>query len=280
MNDYSAQRSQSALGMKRQRRKQSGSFRGIQALVLCFAWILAFALTAQAQELSNDTLRLKLNVTPQGIPVIEEAVWQATGQTVFSDLGTPDGLSAWVPVAFIPAAQTTTGGWSITEGDDLTTAEATCELTDKVLITWIVELPKQGQLFRLHVRLTNRGKLARAFDSFPAWSASWDVAGQSQWARWWRSLEFNRIEQTLNSTNRIRLGSRLYSSDDEAGGVNPYIGSSTVRIAGSISVCSGVAVGAPNSRASTVALSFRLVCRLRRRNLFSAGGRVLKARRC
>jgi hypothetical protein len=198
-------------------------------------------LAAQAQELSNDTLRLKLNVTPEGIPVIEEAVWQATGQTVFRDMGTPDGLRAWVPETLIPEAQTTKAVWSITEGDDLTTAEATCELTDKVLITWIVELPKQGQLFRLHIRLTNRGKRARAFDSFPAWLASWDVAGQSQWARWWQSLEYTRIEQALTATNRIRLGSEVHSSDDADGGVNPYwvVGGSDSRIYFGLQWCGG-----------------------------------------
>src|SRR6266567_2515863 len=178
MTDDSVRTSLSALRTRIRCRKQSGSFRGIQSLVLCFGWVLAVALTAQSQELSNDALRLKLKVTPEGVPAIEEAVWQATGQRVFSDMGTPDGLSAWVPEALIPEAQTATPVWTITEGDDLTTAEATCELTDNILITWIVELPKQGQLFRLHVRLTNRGKRERAFDSFPAWSASWDVAGQ------------------------------------------------------------------------------------------------------
>ena len=227
--------------MNRQPRKLSGSARWIQALVLCFAWILVFALGAHAQELSNDTLRLRLNVTPEGVPVIEEAVWQATGQTLFRDLGTPDGLSTWVLESLIPAARTTTTTWIITEGDDFTTAEATCELNEKIFITWIVELPKRGQLFRLHVRLTNRGRRARAFGSFPAWSASWDVAGQSQWARWWRSLEYNRVEQALSGGNRIRLSSRQYSSDDADDGVNPYwvVGGPNGRIYFGLQWCGG-----------------------------------------
>ena len=90
--------------MKRQPRKLSGSFRWIKGL-LCLAPTIAFVSAAQAQELSSDTLRLLLNVTPEGIPVIEEAVWQATGQTAFRDLGTPDGLAAWVPEALIPQAR-------------------------------------------------------------------------------------------------------------------------------------------------------------------------------
>jgi melibiase-like protein len=215
--------------------------RRILGLVLCFAGALAYAGAAQAQELSNDTLRLKLNVTLEGIPVIEEAVWEETGETVFRDLGTPEGLSEWIPEGLNPEGQTATAFWAITEGDDLTTAEATCQLANKIFITWIVELPKQGQLFRVHVRLTNRGKKARAFDSFPAWLASWDVAGQSQWARWWRSVEYERVEQPLNDVNRVRLGSRMHSSDDEDGGVNPYwvVGGSDSRIYFGLEWCGG-----------------------------------------
>ena len=201
--------------------KLSGSPRWIQGL-LCLAAAIALVSAAQAQELSSDTLRLQLNVTPEGIPVIEEAVWRATGQTAFRDLGTPDGLAAWVPEALIPEALTTTPVWSITESDYLTSAEAGCDLVDGMRITWIVELPKQGQLFRLHVRLTNGGKKALAVDWFPAWSASWDVAGQSQWARWWRSMEYTRVDEPLGDSRRIRLGSTMYSSEDGDGGANPY----------------------------------------------------------
>jgi len=242
MTDHSAHTSQTALARKRrQSRNLSGSFRWLQTLVLCLAWTLALALAAQAQELGNDTVLLQLSVTPEGIPVIEEAIWLATGQTAFRDLGTPDGLGAWVPASLIPSAQTAPVIWSITEGDDLTTAEATRELNNKMRITWIVELPKRGQLFRLRIRLTNGGKKARAVDWFPAWSASWDVAGQSQWARWWRSLEYNRIEQALDAGSKIRLGSRLHSSDDAAGGVNPYwvVGGSNSRIYFGLEWCGG-----------------------------------------
>lgn len=242
MTDYSLQTSLSALvRMNRRARKVSSSARWIRAFALCGVWTVVLVLGAQAQELSNETLRLRLNVTPEGVPVIEEAVWQATGQTVFRDTGTPEGLSAWVPERLIPEAQTTTPVWSITEGDDLTTAEATYELADKMLITWIVELPKQGQLFRLRIRLTNGGKRVQAIDTFPAWLASWDVAGQSQWARWWRSIEYDRIEEELTATNRIHLGSRLYSSDDGDGGVNPYwvVGGSDSRIYFGLQWCGG-----------------------------------------
>jgi hypothetical protein len=212
--------SQLSLVRSKQRRKPSVSRRCIQAL-LCLTATLALVSAAQAQELSNNTLRLQLNVTPEGIPVIEEAVWQRTGQTAFRDMGTPDGLAAWVPEALIPEALTTTPAWSITKSDYLTTAEASRDLVDGMRITWIVELPKQGQLFRLHIRLTNSGNRALALDWFPVWSASWYGAGQSEWARWWQSIEYTRVEKQLDN-RRIRLGSTLNSSDDSNSGVNPY----------------------------------------------------------
>ncbi|HKP12851.1 MAG TPA: hypothetical protein VJZ91_12090, partial [Blastocatellia bacterium] len=212
-----------------------------RAALRCVVWAVALACTAAAQELSNDTLRLRLNVTPEGVPVIEEAVWAATGQTVFRDLGTPDGLAAWVPESLLPAAQTEGVAWTVTEGDSFTTAEATRDLAHKMSITWVVDLPKQGQLFRLRIRLTNRGKVARAVELFPAWSASWDIGATQPWARWWQALEYTRVEQALDSGGKIRLGSRLHSSDEGDGGVNPYwvIGGQTSRVYFGLQWCGG-----------------------------------------
>lgn len=240
MTDYTLQTSQSAPDRVKPTRA-SVIVRWIRGFALYGVWLVMLTMAAHAQELSNDTLRLRLDVTPEGIPVIDEAVWQATGQTVFRDMGTPDGLSAWVPSGLIPAAQPNLPAWVITQGDDLTTAEATYELSNKILITWIVELPSRGHLFRVHIRLTNGGKKAQVVDSFPAWSANWNVAGQSQWARWWKSLEYNRIEEALTATSQIHLGSRLHSSDVVGDGVNPYwvVGGPDRRIYFGLQWCGG-----------------------------------------
>jgi len=221
--DYSVQPSQCASDSKARQPHRLSSLTGRwPVLLLVVAWLLVSAVAAQAQELSNDTLRLRLNVTPEGIPIIEEAIWQATGETVFRDLGTPDGLSDWVPDALLPGAANAAATWSITEGENFKTAEASRDLNRKMRITWIVDLPSQGQLFRLRIRLTNRGKAAQAVDWFPAWSANWNVGMQSQWARWWKSLAYDRVEQQLGVADKIHLGSRLQSSDDAADGVAPY----------------------------------------------------------
>ena len=194
----------------------------LKGTLLAFVWVLTLCFASNAQELSNDKIRLKLNVTPEGIPVIEEAVWQATGNTIFRDLGTPDGLGPWIQQSVIPAEQSATPIWEITEKDDFMTAEAELALSDRIFMTWVVELPKQGQLLRLHIRLANHGRRIQTIDSFPVWLANWDAAGQSQWVRWWRAIEYSRVEQNLDDLSRIRLASRLHSSEDDAGGVNPY----------------------------------------------------------
>jgi hypothetical protein len=241
MTDHCPQASQTTPSRKYPSRKLSGSVRLLQTFAFSLACTFALALAGHAQTLSNDTVLLQLNITPEGIPVIEEGIWLATGQTAFRDMGTPDGLGAWVPAALIPTTQTAPAIWSISEGNGITTAEATRELNNKMRITWIVELPDRGQLFRLRIRMSNGGKKARAVESFPSWSASWDVGGQSQRARWWRSLEYNRVEQALDAGTEIRLGSRLHSSDDAANGVNPYwvVGGSNSRIYFGLEWCGG-----------------------------------------
>ncbi|MBI3649750.1 MAG: alpha-galactosidase [Acidobacteria bacterium] len=193
-------------------------------LVLVFAclWVLLWVAGAQAAELSNDTLTFRLQVSPEGIPIIKEVVWRTTHQIVFRDMGTPEGLDNWVPPSLIPTTLTTPMAWKIQVGEDQTTATATRELAHQMSLTWILDLPKRGQLFRLRVRLTNRGQQAQSVDWFPAWSANWNTGDQSQWARWWQALQYDRIEQPLPFNRATLLGSRGHSSDDAGGGVNPY----------------------------------------------------------
>ena len=217
-----------------------GFSRGLILLVGCVACALAFSIVTPAQEMSNDTLRLRLDVTAEGIPVIQEAIWKSDGRTAFRDRGTPDGLRAWVPAVLLPLSPTVPSAWNIREGPDFITAESTRELANRVRITWIVELPKQGQLFRLRVRIVNGGKKARAVDWFPVWSGRWDLAGPALWARWWQALEYKCIEQDLTASP-IQLGSRLHSSDDEGGGVNPYwvVGGQSGRVYFGLQWCGG-----------------------------------------
>jgi alpha-galactosidase len=201
-------------------------------LALGFIWVLLLAFSTPAVELSNDTLILRLTVTPEGIPAIKEALWRTSGRVVFRDMGTPAGLKAWIPASLIPSSQTKPANWRIQAGEHFTTAEATRELVNNILITWIIDLPKQGQLFRLRIRLVNGDVEARAVQWFPVWSARWDTGEQSEWARWWQSLEYDQTERPLTPNRSELLQSQMHSSDVILKGVNPYwiVGSKSRRI--------------------------------------------------
>src|ERR1700754_3153638 len=115
-------------------RQPSRSLRWSFALLLCLVWLLVPSFTAQAEEITSDTIRLHLAVSPEGIPIIKDAVWVETGETAFADLGTPDGLAAWVPAALLPNHPGTLATWTITDGADIITAEASRDLANKLRI--------------------------------------------------------------------------------------------------------------------------------------------------
>ncbi len=206
----------------------------LKALGFCLLWATIFAQAANGAELNNNTLRLTLGVTGDGMPVIEKGEWVATGLPVFTNLSTPDALSAWLPTALIPGVGEANGhvSWHIFEGRDFFVAKATREIANEIRMSWVVELAKQGSLFRLHVRLKNSGQQSRAIDWFPAWTATWNLGDQARWIRWWDSLSFSPSQQSLSENEKVDFGSHLHSSDNAHNGVNPYwiVGNKTSRI--------------------------------------------------
>jgi hypothetical protein len=206
----------------------------LKALGFCLLWATIFAQAASGAELNNDTLRLTLGVTGDGVPVIERGEWVATGQPVFTNLSTPGGLSAWLPGALIPGQGEANKhvSWHVFEGRDFFVAKATREIANEIRVSWVVELAKQGSLFRLHVRLKNFSQQSQAIDWFPAWVATWDLGDQAQWVRWWDALSFAPSQRSLSESEKVELGSHVHSSDNPHNGVNPYwiIGNKTSRI--------------------------------------------------
>jgi alpha-galactosidase len=129
----------------------------------------------------------------------------------------------------------------VTEGTHFITAEATRDLAQGMRITWILDLANQGPLFRLHVRLENLGQESQSVNWFPSWKANWDVNNEAQWVRWWQALRYARTEQSLTADQRIKLGSRLHSSDAHEDGVNPYwiVGGKNSRLYFALEWCGG-----------------------------------------
>lgn len=206
----------------------------LKALGFCLLWAVISVQAANGAELSNDTLRLTLGVTSEGIPVIEKGEWVATGLPVFTNLSTPDGLSAWLPASLIPGPGEANNhvSWHVFEGSNFFVARATREIANEVRVSWVVELAKQGSLFRLHVRLKNLNQQPQAVEWFPTWMATWNLGDQGRWVRWWDALGFDPVQQSLSEGEKVDLGSHVHSSDNPHNGVNPYwiVGNKTSRI--------------------------------------------------
>jgi hypothetical protein len=204
-------------------------------------WIGLAVFTTPAADLTNDLLTLRLAVTAEGVPAIKEVLWRVSGRAAFRDTGTPAGLNAWVPEALLPTTPTPAPEWIIKTGDTFITAEATRELANKISMTWVIDLPKRGSLFRLRVRLTNRGQLPQDVEWVPAWAANWDLGEPALWMRWWQALDYDRTEEALKPEQTIQLYSQAQSSDDADAGVNPYwiVGGKMNRLYLGLSWCGG-----------------------------------------
>src|SRR5262249_43932085 len=158
------------------------------------AWLAFAPAPANAQELANGTLRLKLGVNPQGIPTIQEGDWVSTGLPAFKDVSLSGGVDSWLS-GYTAQGASASDPWSLSSNDAFLVATASQPLAGRLTITWVVELAKQGSLFRLHVQLTNNSKQAQTIDSFPVWLASWQIPKGPNWVRWWDSISYQMHEK-------------------------------------------------------------------------------------
>ncbi|MEW6127185.1 MAG: alpha-galactosidase [Acidobacteriota bacterium] len=178
-------------------------------------------IAVQAEELSNKKLCLTLGASPNGIPVIEKAVWSRTQQPIFTDTMASDDLNNWVPEKFIPHSPSPIS-WQLSSDKNFYRAQATRELNDGLRLTWIVELARVGAIFRTKVRMENGGYQALGIKWFPGWHANWQMNDQPESVRWWTALSFEANEKALNNRTHISFGSHLHSSDGFYEAVNPY----------------------------------------------------------
>jgi alpha-galactosidase len=164
-----------------------------------------------------------------------------SGIQAFADVGSPDGLASWVPERFISDHMHGPVFWRLTSDANFLRGEATRTLPGGLRVTWVAELAKEGSLFRLHVRMKNIGKEAMDIEWFPAWVVTLDLGGGNTYARWWRALSFKHGEDVLKTVDRVKLGSRLHSSDDEENGANPYwlVGGNNGQIYFGVEWCGG-----------------------------------------
>lgn len=208
-----------------------------QLAVLC---CLVAAMEASAMELTNGTLRLKLGVNKAGVPYIVSAAWE-TGPGPLLCEGEPNrGLAAWAPKDLRPR-RGRAPRWQSVDHPAFLRAQASRAMVDDLTMTWVIDLAKDGSLFRMHVRVANEGVEPKTVQWFPVWTATWDAPGLTDWIRWWHALSFERVERPLRPGRAIKLGSRLHSSDQRPIGQNPYwvTGGGAGRLYCSLDWCGG-----------------------------------------
>jgi len=226
--------------------------KGPRFFLLSTACCLLLTSTAGAAALANKTLRLELGVNSSGLPAITQGVWSATNQTAFTNVDSSD-LSAWLPEALIPSdgLKVKPDPWKVTQSDGFIVGEACGSLADGLKITWVVELSKYSSLFRVHVRLANKGEMSQSVEWFPAWTGTWQTPDGADWIRWWEALTFNKTEQQLTSVDKVKLGSHLQSSDlnSDDNSANPYwvVGGKTTRFFFGVEWCCGWALKAQSA---------------------------------
>ena len=221
-----------------------GRCSGRRALLLfCAVSVMLCGSAASAAELRNDSIRLKLGMTGDGVPKISQASWVETGDPIFIAAEPAGGIGDWLPDTMTSTAGVPpqTPKWYVYERANFFRGVASRDFAGGLTVTWIVDLAKTGSLFRVHVRMRNSGVEPLAVKWFPGWTAKWIVSDGAPWARWWKALNFEPLEADLTSQREIKLGSRLHSSDSEEDGVNPYwiVGTKDARLYFALEWCGG-----------------------------------------
>ncbi len=191
----------------------------LPARFLC-ALISLCACAAECATLDNQVIRLELGTTSKGVPAITKAAWTASGATLFTEDGSNDGFSAWVPTDLAAGAKPGRAKWIVTQDAVFHRATSSLRLAGGIRVTWVVELARASQLLRLRVEMKNESAAPRAIEWFPAWTANWRIPAGSRWLRSWDSLSFRQVERPWPVDTSMALASRLHSS--EAKGSNPY----------------------------------------------------------
>jgi len=183
--------------------------------------LIAVEDSATTAELNNETVNLILGHTPHGAPRLVSCRWVESGEILFSDIETEADLGNWVPGS-LKSKPVKINGWRHIDDNTFLRAESECELSEGIVMTWVAELDRKSSLIRLSVRAENRGNKPVKADWFPAWSATWSLAGKADTLHYWESLSFTPIKVPLRYDVITTLSSKLHSSDVTEDGKNPY----------------------------------------------------------
>jgi hypothetical protein len=168
--------------------------------------------------IQNDELSIVLSTDKSGMPCLAQVAWKGAPAAI----ETQDApVVDWLPETLSPDPRQPLT-WSVTADTQFKRAEARLHLKSKLVATWVVELAASGTMIRLRLNLTNPATNPVAVVWFPVWNAAWKMPGYTERIRWWDALSFVPREKDLTLGKRVDLHSRVHSSDDIDGGVNPY----------------------------------------------------------
>lgn len=181
--------------------------------------ILSAVQSASIAELNNECIQVELALNGQLVPYIAKCRWVDDNSVAFQDAGDASS-DFWACLDFGPLPEAVeTRAEELPLGQRVTISRA---LASDLVMSWVVELPRDSSTLRLHTRLHHGGDTPVSVPWFPIWGLQWQLPGANR-LKWWKALSFEPVEQALGGEVSVTLGSRLHSSDTrDSDGVNPY----------------------------------------------------------
>ena len=201
---------------------------------ICFFWHAV----ASSALLRNESMQLDLTTTPGGAPKIQRAVFFEDGKLIFENHSPYYFMQNWSPQEL--NTLTIKPAWEFESDALFERARFSVDLENGLVRTHVVELAKEGTLFRIHMTLENTGVDSIHVDWYPVWKTTWDIPG-NQWMKSWDALTYKPFQRGLHVDSQTMLGSRVHSSDRRPDGQAPYwiIGGENVWLNFSLEWCGG-----------------------------------------
>lgn len=173
-------------------------------ILILFYSLLYIAPTA-AVSLSNDNIQLKLDVTPGSQLIITKAVSLTDGGIIFQHKAPFYFMENWGPQELRTSARKNVR-WSVESNDLFERAHFSLDLKNGLRRTHIVELAKQGTLFRISMTLENNDADSVHVDWYPVWKTTWEIPGGGEWLKSWEALTYKPFQTGLHVDAQTVLG--------------------------------------------------------------------------
>ncbi len=187
--------------------------------LLCALPLLFLSAAGHTQSLRNESIQLELAVTPGGSPMIQRAIFSGNDRVIFENSSPYFFMDRWGPQQLSKAVNQP--AWELNQDNQFKRAFFSVRLKNGIRRTHVIELAREGTLFRIFMKLENSGDEPVYVDWYPVWKTTWDIPG-AQWVKSWEALTYEPFRKRLNVDAQTVLGSRVHSSDRRSDGQVPY----------------------------------------------------------